>query len=241
MSKLKFLIICPARSGSQLLVETLNNHPQLTTFPEPFNRQQDSYLEYLRELCQKVYGKDDFVPGEDDLIPLVDELYKNFNGFKVLTYQIPKEDPVWEYIKAIDGLKILHLTRENYFDMVVSHCVALETGVWHKRKEEESLSQPAVRIEQPVVDRKFHYIERMYFHFEEFFADSEKITFSYEEMSANFPATISKLLEFLGVAPAPLSEVMVKRITKTKRQIVDNYDELKTFYRYTPWEQYFDE
>ena len=110
----RFLILCTNRTGSTVLRQTINNHPDLTVEGEILLFDDDGYFSKIRsKLCKGIYPQFDSVSldHERDLIPLIISAFEKFNGFKIqiCAKQIHKTNSAWVYLAHMPDLKIINI------------------------------------------------------------------------------------------------------------------------------------
>jgi LPS sulfotransferase NodH len=125
---MKILIFAHPRSGSNTLTRVLNEHPEIRLMIEPFNEGREGWpgdnKNYIRET--RII---------EDLDRVLEEIHKNHNGFKTLSYQLPEE--LNEYLLTKKGYKIIFLHRRNLLKTAISDFVAEQTKVWSVEDKEK--------------------------------------------------------------------------------------------------------
>jgi LPS sulfotransferase NodH len=130
----RFIVLSDARTGSNLLVEALNAHPEIVCFRELFNLEA--------EIDYNVAGYDGSAP--DDIA------LRRSDAARFITQRVFTEQPdavravgfkfhylhafgyggIAEAMAADSGLRIVHLVRRNKLRTLVSKKIAEETGAW---------------------------------------------------------------------------------------------------------------
>lgn len=98
-------------------------HPALKICMEPFN---ENFVRWAP-------GNKDYREAVNDWVSLeavLDEIFAEFNGLKVLSYQLP-EEWVGRLIGRRD-FRVLFMRRMNVLQAVVSVLIAEQTGLWHR-------------------------------------------------------------------------------------------------------------
>jgi hypothetical protein len=135
----RFIILAPARSGSNLLASQLNAHPDMVCFAELFNYTVD-FIIYdvdgydghspediaLRERDRPAFLRTRIFGQHDEGIHAV--------GFKLPYEHIWLVPDVLEWLLAQDDLRVIHLRRRNLLRARVSLRIAEMTKVWMERK-----------------------------------------------------------------------------------------------------------
>ena len=124
----KFVIYGQSRSGSTLLVELINTHPDVQCDGELFN--EDAARIGNRVLLSLVRT-----------FPIPYLLHRRRRaavkayGFKLLFYHLPRTRQVMK-ILALTGWKFVHVYRKNIARQSLSNIVAETTQRWHKRGDD---------------------------------------------------------------------------------------------------------
>ncbi len=120
---LSLLFLAHPRSGSSSLYEILQSHPDLNILEEPFNEnftRWDADNKNYRELVHDI----------PSLEAQVAEIFSDWNGVKILDYQLPS-DLIAHLLRRAD-CKIIFLRRRNLLQSVVSVMLAQQKQLWQK-------------------------------------------------------------------------------------------------------------
>ena len=218
----KFVIYGQSRSGSTLLVELINTHPEVLCDGELFN--QDAvrignrallslirafpmpYLSYMR---RRAAGKT--------------------YGFKLLFYHLPMARQVMRLL-ALTDWKFVHVYRRNIARQSLSNIVAETTQRWHKHKD-DGATQSRIRVSVAELRREIEIRHRWRVREIDLIRPIDHLDLCYEddlEREADWPATADKLSRFLGLAPFKPGHVSLKKILpRTDDNLIENYAELK--------------
>ena len=250
----KFLILCHPRTGSNFLVGLLQSHPQLRAFGEVFTEDNNIYWGYPGYTSQQIFDL-----RYEDPVFFVDKLVYRETfppsikavGFKLLYFQPKQENQqiIWKYLKEINNLKIIHLTRKNIFHTYVSHQVAKITNQFTSIEQEQNNSSNDRNLFKPFFvdyDRcllAFENISRWEVEYGNIFNKSTQIYYNitYEALIENFEEETSQLQKFLGVDHHQLTSYTKKQIKKSIKEIVINYECLKEQFQNSCWSNFFDE
>lgn len=122
-SNLRLILFAHARSGSSSLYEILQLHPQLNILEEPFNEGFNSWYPdkptYL-----------DLITDTATLDAQLAAIFAEYNGIKVLQYQLPAE--LYTYLLLKPAYKVIFLRRRNLLQSVVSGAIAEQTSLWKR-------------------------------------------------------------------------------------------------------------
>lgn len=111
------------RSGSSSLYEILQSHPALNILEEPFNENFTRWNAGNKNYLELVHD----IPSLDAQTA---DIFAEYNGIKVLDYQLPP-DLIAHLLQCAD-CKIIFLRRRNLLQSVVSALIAEQTRLWKK-------------------------------------------------------------------------------------------------------------
>lgn len=183
--------------------------------------------------------------------------YRNLFGFPDLR----------EHLLEDRKLKVIHLRRRDLLRSLISLRLAKATGRYHKqpvrvgwRKVATALRHPARAIGRLRVraaqrqyrppgllltkeecEQYFRQTRRSERRFDSLFAAHERFDLLYEEMVDDFEAALTRVQEFLGVSSRTLTSVQERVNTAPNRDLVRNYDELRSAFQGTQYEKFFSE
>jgi hypothetical protein len=120
---IRVIFFAHPRSGSSSLYQILQLHPELNILEEPFNENFTRWNISNKNYRELIYD----IPSLDVQVA---EIFTNFNGIKVLDYQLPDELTI-HMLKRLD-CKIIFLRRRNLLQSVVSVLIAEQTHLWKK-------------------------------------------------------------------------------------------------------------
>lgn len=119
----KIILFAHPRSGSTSLIKILNTHPSLNIAHEPFHENYNLWNPNERKYI-------DLVKNISTLEIAFAELFRKYNGIKLLHYQLPRI--LNNYLLSLEEYKIIFLRRENLLQSVISNLIAEQTTAWHK-------------------------------------------------------------------------------------------------------------
>jgi LPS sulfotransferase NodH len=117
----RVVVLAHPRSGSNSLVEILERHRSVSIINEPFNEHFTSWHPGNRDYVSRLRA------GES-MGRLLDELFADFTGLKVLSYQL--NDAELKTLLDRGDVRIIALRRRNLLQTAVSQVVAEATGLW---------------------------------------------------------------------------------------------------------------
>ena len=121
---IKFIVFGQSRSGSTLLVELLNSHPDVHCDGELFNKSEI----YIRSrLLLKFFCRFPFLYIRYRLRTSFERAY----GFKLFFFQVKSPEKLLKKLSR-HGWKIISIRRENIIAQSLSNIIAFETNLWHR-------------------------------------------------------------------------------------------------------------
>ena len=120
---LRIVFFAHPRSGSSSLYQILQLHPDLNILEEPFNENFTRWNPQHKNYRDLIHD----IPSLD--VQLTD-IFANYNGLKVLDYQLPDELAV--HLLQQRDYNIILLRRKNLLQSVVSVLIAEQTRLWKK-------------------------------------------------------------------------------------------------------------
>ncbi|MEW6179831.1 MAG: hypothetical protein AB1522_07885 [Chloroflexota bacterium] len=228
-----YVILFIERDGSTYMISLMTSHPQIQAVYERFAvlRQQGATAE-----DQLNWARNFYTPSLINKYAAV--------GFKTKLVDVLDKEGFVNLLRE-KKVKILQMQRRNQVKAVVSRINAKRlfdaSGKWNLYNEKERL--PAFEID-PVIFQQ--YLQ------ERIEADQELNTFTvnlglptlkmvYEDILVNRDAVLSRVFEFLGVEPFPVQANTLKNTNDNLREVILNFDQLRSLYVNTPFEYMFDE
>lgn len=129
---LHLIFFAHPRSGSSSLFRILQLHPALQLLEEPFNEHFTSWRPGNRNYRDLVHDR-------ASLDAQLAAIFADYNGLKVLDYQLP--DDLISHLLHRPGSHVLFLRRRNLLQTVVSNLIALQTQLWKKWDLTQPLEQ----------------------------------------------------------------------------------------------------
>lgn len=102
---------------------------------------------------------------------------------------------------AFPRLRCIQLTREDKLRQAISKARAMQTDLWVPDPEKNALSEP--RFDPELIAHCLLSARRSEQMWTEFFQrnEIEPLTITYEDLCSGYPATVGRVLDFLGVRP----------------------------------------
>jgi len=206
----KFVVIARARTGSNLLLSLLNNHPQIRAYGEKFS--------HLGSKNTKLIFNEIFPKKSTKTI-----------GFKLFYYHpIDSEDKsIWEILKNDTNFKIIHLQRKNVLRAHISELIARKSDLWMDRGSNEvGLVKKKININ---VDEFYRVLEKNEKHIEKVknqFQQHKMIDVFYEDLVDNRSKTMERVFDFLNVSNHDSKTDLIKQNPEKMNDLIMNYEEL---------------
>ena len=210
-----FVIFAQGRSGSRLLVDLLNSHPDIICERE---------ILYHRRLLPVRYA----IGREAATRP--DTVY----GFKVKIYQL---EYVQNYESAADFLdaltdrnwKLVHLWRQDIFRQCISARMAWQKNLWHANDQKQDQVDQTVHMDAEKLASEMR--SRIQYREQEkaILDGREHLEINYEEDLSTPQAqqrTLNDIFEYLGLDAHPVSTNMKKTSKRHLSDQISNYDEV---------------
>lgn len=239
----RFICVGNPRTGSTLLMRSLNNHSRIIGYGE-IVKNIDRYPGHYHE-----FGHSESLFQRDPVRFLETRVFGAYPpvvaavGFKVFYHHAPRDTAwgreVWDYLLGQSDLKILHLKRRNLLKTFLSRKQAGLTG--------EYIKYTANGADAPLTldpDEALVFFEQMRTGEEEYdalLAGRPLIEVIYEEMTKNYAAEMQRIQAFLGVEPEDIDPGTAKRPGRSLTSQIENYAELKDRFQGSPWEPFFTE
>jgi LPS sulfotransferase NodH len=225
----RFVILFIGRSGSTYLVDALASHPEICAQWEGLlgKKGADAQLQRAREF---------FTQSPHGGYPAV--------GFKTKLSKV-KDREGFAKLLGVMGARIILLQRRNTVKHVVSWVnserIYDATGRWNLWTEENRL--PPTTIDVAKFDRRLEQVEKGKRALESYAEGMELPTLwlNYEDLLVDRRATLDRVFSFLGVRVEPVQGGSIKNTSDDLREALSNFDELRSHYIGTPYEQMFDE
>lgn len=225
-----FIIVARDRTGSNLLLQFLNSHPNIKADWEIFNKLAGESEE---EILSKCFSRQPF--------------YIKAKGFKIF-YMHPMDDntgKIWDMLQAMHDLHVIHLKRKNILRTEMSSKIAYLTGVWRIRpgdkRPEANRNTVTIHLSKEELEQRFELTKKWENRADHRFNNHHKLTIYYEDLSSWPKEVFRTITDFLGVEYRQPHSTMRKQATRRMKEVISNYDELKTSFFETEWQSFFED
>ena len=202
----KFIIFAHARSGSTSLTRALDLHPALKLAEEPFSKKYSLWHPGRKNFI-------DHITDAESLEVALSELFSEFDGIKILDYQLPEE--IYAHMLLLPQYKVIYLRRRNLLQTIVSGFIAEQTSVWHISNLDDESAKTYQRLE-PIslseLEKRLEYAQELRSYYEKICLKrpaGSTLLVGYEDLYGGglmeSRRTLEHILEFLGVAIPDMS------------------------------------
>lgn len=224
----KFIILTRSRTGSNMLMTYLNDHPHIASDGEVLGTLagQD-----YKKILAKVFGKQPF--------------FIKAKGFKIFYYHPldEKPDDLWTTLADMNDLHVIHLKRKNILRTLISREIAGIQNVWYTSSSQQQKTDQSISVSFTAEDLadKFEQTRNWEQGGDELFKHHPLLTVYYEDLANDRDAAFKKVTDFLGFEYIHPETPLTKQNNKSLKETVSNYDELKMAFSGTEWESFFEE
>jgi hypothetical protein len=236
----------------------LESHPEIVCQTEVFNSDNQNLPFSLSTPTHEILDRFVFrdFPASVTCAGFVLQAYhpwglKAFPGIR----ENPAWADIWPRLQSMPGLRVIHLQRENLLRRHLSHILARRTGHWHDWDRErvsavshieepvlnspDSNARPMLTLDGKRLKLDFVEVEELHQQVKSRFEQGEYFELSYEQLCAEPIRMGRRLLQFLGVAAAPLQAAVTKLEDRHLDASIENYRELAQAFANTRWRTFF--
>jgi len=178
-----------------------------------------------------------------DAAPQLKEKYTQFSNFIESNYAWETLDErfrtTWEFLRADQSLAVIHLQRRNMLHTLISLKQAYMTSQWWSLKSEPQTISP-IHMDPEECCRYFEKLSNSAAEADAAFAKHSKINVIHEDLIENQQDTMQRIFAFLKVPYEPVKTRMKKQNLASPRETIDNYEHLKSYFRNTRWDVFFE-
>ena len=178
-----------------------------------------------------------------DAAPQLQEKYTQFSNFIESNYAWEILDKrfrtTWEFLRADQSLAVIHLQRRNMLHTLISLKRAYMTSQWWSLKS-GAQAIPPVHLDPEECCRYFEKLSSSAAEADAAFAEHPKINVIHEDLIEKQQDTMQRIFAFLKVPYESVTTRMKKQNPASPRETVDNYEQLKNYFRNTRWDVFFE-
>lgn len=227
--RVRFVILCLARTGSSHLVALLDSHPRVHCYGEVLNATHRASEGWFVES-----GQTDPRAHVDDLLRRGPE---QAVGFKLPINSVQDHPSIVELLEQDRELRVIRLVRRNALAMLLSRRMLRET--WVSQSIYGSYGAATVTISPAECVRALERIERDDRWLDELAEGHPTHRLAYEDLIDG--RGLEEVQRFLDLEPAPLSSRYERLRTRPMSETIENWDELASALRGTPHEAFLEE
>lgn len=223
----RFIVLSRTRTGSTMLNTFLNSHPNIHAEWEIFHTLNGRNY---KDILAKAFSKEPY--------------YIKAKGFKIF-YNHPLDDEsndIWDNLMDMDNLSVIHLKRRNIFRTLISWKIANIQDVWSVTSSDRNTSKnKAVTFTAKELEEGFEQTRMWKKCGDEMFKNNPLVSVYYEDLVNDPEDIFGQITDFLGVRYVQPKTNLKKQNPERLRDLVMNYDDLKSAFYETEWQSFFEE
>lgn len=237
----RFVCVGNPRTGSTLLMRSLNNHSRMIGYGE-IVKNFDRYPGHYHE-----FGNGEALFRRDPVAFLQSRVFRKYPpaiqavGFKIFYHHAPRDTnwgrAVWDYLLSQPDMKVLHLKRRNLLKTFLSKKQAGLTGEYIQYTANGA--NEAITLDSEEALAFFEQMRQGETDYDNLLRGRPLIEVIYEDMNRDYTAEMRRIQGFLGVDLEDIDPGTVQRPKRSLSSQIANYDELAARFRETPWEGFF--
>jgi LPS sulfotransferase NodH len=246
----RFILLAARRSGTTLLLSSLDSHPQIQCYKRVFGLKRP--LRYFFEFEQpgtpffkyrsaSTKRQIDYIFRRKHLIgAFLTEFYASVDGPKAVVARIVYSQ-AHKYPEALEwaienDVGIIHLIRENFLKSIVSHFTSKRRGVFHSTSK---VGPTPIHLSPDLLKRRLTVRTKQVEKYRAMLKNKRCCEVSYESFVANREVESRRILDFLSVDPSiPLTTDLRKQNPDSLADILENYEEVYQAFKGTAFEKY---
>lgn len=235
----KFVIVGAPRTGSTLLVKTLNSidgvccHGELLG-PEHVRGYEDGFdlvnASNNERLARTQHLLQERNSDPVDFIKKVLAPDRAATGFKALysAFLNPRWHEVRTFLLATPNISFIHLTRGNSLRRFISEQILHEGGPNHSGAGGKSETQIKVRVDIDAFQQRSAELERECIELTALLSGQRVLNITYEELAADTASAVQRVSHFIGldVETNAIAPALQKVGAKNLGDVVSNYQDL---------------
>ena len=237
--KKDFFILTAPRSGSTVLVRTLDKHPQIFCAGELFHPSDKIYhpewhfpfwgRKKKKGFSRKIFSAVNYFKGYFSGVDHIKKFYngrreKDIRGFKLMIGHTKDFPTVWKYLHA-GNFKVIVLIRKNTFREALSSFRARKIGVFHSQ-EDHSLAETKVNVDAARLKKRVDELEAINAEILRLSEGTDRIIITYEEFE-DWQQMLNRVFDFLGAEKMDMQPDLRKTSAANWRDGVENYTEVE--------------
>lgn len=246
----RFIIVCPARSGSTMLVHLVRSHPDCVSNSEvmALTDKAGGFDPSVRPFIESMGSEDELIRWRKrDPVDFMtragfyagDHLW---GGFKIKSDELVlrKYGALLDALRADTSIKVLHLNRSNLLHRYVSWVMVNKvTGVTMAVREEDKPEFEPVSINPKKAERDFVLAEERQGLLDSCFADHDVLQLDYDALTRDIAGESARICDFLDIENRTLTTRTIK-IAPQVSTLVSNFDEVQRYFAGSRFESLFE-
>lgn len=245
----RFILLAGRRSGTTLLLKSLDSHPEIQCCKEVFSTKKRFHFFQVDKPSSPFYKfrsaskrrQINYVFRRKQLIDaFLTELYATIDNPKaaivrVAYTQADKYPEILEW--AIENkVGVIHLVRDNSLKTVVSLFTSQKRGIYHSTSKIEQIT---IRVSPRTLKRRVAALTKQIKKYRTILKEQRHCEVSYESFVANRDAETRRILDFLHIDQfIPLTTDLIKLNPDSVVDILENYEEVAQAFKDTVFEKY---
>jgi LPS sulfotransferase NodH len=246
----RFIIVCPARSGSTMLAHLVRSHPDCVSNSEvmAFTDNVGGFDSSIRKHLASYGDESELVRWRrEDPVDFMNRaaFYAGdhlWGGFKIKSDELVLREyaSILDALRADRSIKVLHLNRANLLERYVSWVMVNEvTGVTMAVRREDVPEFGTVRISPRKAERDFVLAEERQALVDGWFANHEMLQLLYEDLTRDPVGESKRICDFLDVESRALTTQTIK-IAPHVSTLISNFDQLREHFAGTRFAPLFE-
>jgi LPS sulfotransferase NodH len=224
----KFVIFGRGRSGSTLLVNLLDSHPQIHC---------DNEILHDRVLFPRQY-----------IDSCASRYHSQVYGFKLLSYQLKEVQRISQSAKFIlelyqSGYQIIYLKRENLLHHALSNIAARQKQKFHYRVSQDKVEKKPIYVEVEELVKWLSGSEQLDNFEHQILQNIPHLPLTYEnnlQESLCHQTTVDLIFELLDIPSVPVKTNLIKAMPLKLTEMVSNYEEIIKSLQGTKYEKFLE-
>lgn len=244
--KVRYIITCPARTGSSMLVGYLQSHPDICSHAEALSPGPIEYYGIHAKLKPPLLDLFYELRASDPIAYLNTYIFyagkRKAAGFKFKYEELslPQFKHLAEHIRNDVSIKIIHLTRDNLLERYVSQYIAVHVNKFFNTQKKDHLPAPVtIRLHPKECKKEFDFTSQRQQKHRAFFSRHAVLEISYEDLVQRSQQTLFLIQDFLEVEQRELKTGQLKLQRNPMSKVLENYDELNAYFAETAYARYF--
>jgi LPS sulfotransferase NodH len=246
-SAVRFMITCPARTGSTMLTRCLRSHPETCTHGEVFSPEGPTHLDGLPADMHHPLDAAMVRLRDRDPVAFLHDVVFEAGDRKAVGFKFKYEElglRPWRKVRTAivkdRAVRIVHLTRENLLERFLSAYVAVNvTHVFNVARVADQPEPVLLRLSPEACAKDFEVTLRRQERAREMFSGHPILEVTYESLVSRRVETLALVEEFLGIEVCDLGPKTRKLRTSAMSEVIENYTELERHFAGTPYASFF--